>query len=221
VTLGAPRMAPLHHGYLGDSYEADAIAEALAASGLLEGALRFDDPEVLAHETARRIAEGKVVGWFQGRMEWGPRALGARSIVAHPGFPSMKDILNARIKHREWFRPFAPSILEERAADYFEHDHPSPFMMLVYRTRPERREDLSAVDHVDHTGRLQTVSVVDAPHYYRLIKAFERLTGLPVILNTSFNENEPIVHAPEEAIACFARTRMDSLAIGPFLLDKP
>ncbi len=221
VTLGEPRMAPLHHGYLGDSFAPEAIAEALAAHGLLEGAQRFDDPEALAHETARRIAEGKVVGWFQDRMEWGPRALGARSIVAHPGFPGMKDILNARIKHREWFRPFAPSILEERAGDYFEHDYPSPFMMLVYRTRPEHRDALSAVDHVDHTGRLQTVSAVEAPHYYRLIKAFERLTGLPVILNTSFNENEPIVHAPEEAIACFARTRMDCLAIGPFILDKP
>jgi carbamoyltransferase len=221
VTLGAPRMAPLHHAYFGDSYDADAIAAALEAHGLLATASRLDDPEALAHATATRIAEGKVVGWFQGRMEWGPRALGARSIVAHPGYPGMKDILNARIKHREWFRPFAPSILEERVGDFFAHDHPSPFMMLVYRTRPEQREHLSAVDHVDHTGRVQTVSAADAPHYHRLIKAFERITGLPVILNTSFNENEPIVHAPAEAIDCFARTRMDCLAIGPFLLDKP
>ncbi len=221
VTLGAPRTEPLHHAYFGDSFEAPAIEEALAAYGLLEGARRLDDPDALAHETALRIAEGKVVGWYQGRMEWGPRALGARSIVAHPGYPGMKDILNARIKHREWFRPFAPSILEERAGDFFDHDHPSPFMMLVYRTRPEQRDALSATNHVDHTGRLQTVSQKDAPHYYRLIKAFEGVTGIPVVLNTSFNENEPIVHTPAQAIDCFARTKMDCLAIGPFLVDKP
>lgn len=219
ITLGAPRTEPLHHGYFGDSFDDDAIAKALESYGLLESAVRLDAAGI-AHETARRIADGKVVGWYQGRMEWGPRALGARSIVAHPGYPGMKDILNARIKHREWFRPFAPSILEERAGDYFVHDHPSPFMMLVYRTRPEKRDDLSATDHVDHTGRLQTVSQEAAPHYYRLIKAFEALTGIPVVLNTSFNENEPIVHTPEQAIDCYVRTRMDALAIGSFLVEK-
>jgi carbamoyltransferase len=219
VTLGAPRTEALHHGYFGDSFDDAAIEKALDSYGLLDKAMRLDS-DGIANETARRIADGKVVGWYQGRMEWGPRALGARSIVAHPGFPGMKDILNARIKHREWFRPFAPSILEERAGDYFVHDHPSPFMMLVYRTRPEKRDDLSATDHVDHTGRLQTVSKDAAPHYYKLIKAFEAITGIPVVLNTSFNENEPIVHTPEQAIDCYVRTKMDALAIGSFLVEK-
>ncbi len=169
---------------------------------------------------AEQIAAGNVVGWFQGRMEWGPRALGNRSIVAHPGLPNMKDVLNARIKHREWFRPFAPSILAERQREYFEHDHPSPFMLHVYKIRPEKRAQLCAVNHVDDTGRLQTVSREENPLYYDLIRAFERKTGIPVILNTSFNENEPIVCTPEEAIDCFKRTRMDVLAIGSYLVLK-
>jgi carbamoyltransferase len=153
-------------------------------------------------------------------MEWGPRALGNRSILAHPGLPGMKDVLNARIKQREWFRPFAPSILEERQCEYFEHDHPSPFMLHVYKIRPEKRAQLAAVNHVDDTGRLQSVSHEENPLYYELIRAFERQTGIPVLLNTSFNENEPIVCQPEEAIDCFTRTRMDALAIGPYLTMK-
>ncbi len=153
-------------------------------------------------------------------MEWGPRALGNRSIVAHPGLPNMKDVLNARIKHREWFRPFAPSILADRQHEYFEHDHPSPFMLHVYKIRPEKRKELCAVNHVDDTGRLQTVTREENPLYYDLISAFHRKTGIPVILNTSFNENEPIVCTPEEAIDCFQRTRMDVLAIGPFMAVK-
>ena len=153
-------------------------------------------------------------------MEWGPRALGNRSIVAHPGLPDMKDVLNARIKHREWFRPFAPSILVERQNEYFEYDHPSPFMLHVYKIRPEKRAQLCAVNHVDNSGRLQTVSREENPLYYDLIRAFERKTGIPIILNTSFNENEPIVCTPEEAIDCFKRTRMDVLAIGPCLVLK-
>jgi len=161
-----------------------------------------------------------VVGWFQGRMEWGPRALGNRSIVAHPGRPDMKDILNARIKHREWFRPFAPSILAEYQQEYFEHDHPSPFMLHVYKIRAEKRKSLCAVNHVDDTGRLQTVTREENAMYYDLISAVHRKTGLPVILNTSFNENEPIVCTPEEAVDCFQRTRMDVLGIGPFLVVK-
>ncbi len=132
----------------------------------------------------------------------------------------MKDILNARIKHREWFRPFAPSILEERVGDYFDETWPSPFMMQVYGTRPSRREDIQATDHIDHTGRLQSVSKTAAPLYYKLIEAFERETGIPVVLNTSFNENEPIVCTPDEAIDCYMRTRMDALAIGSFLVTK-
>ena len=154
-------------------------------------------------------------------MEWGPRALGNRSIVAHPGLPNMKDVLNARIKHREWFRPFAPSIMADHQHEYFEHDHPSPFMLHVYKIRPEKRKELCAVNHVDDTGRLQTVAREENPLYYDLISAFHRKTGIPVILNTSFNENEPIVCTPEEAIDCFQRTRMDVLAIGPFVVVKP
>ncbi len=219
LTLGAPRGKPIHHGYFGNEYSDDEVAQALARHGLLDGARKLDE-DALCEATAKEVAQGHVVGWFQGRMEWGPRALGARSIVAHPGFPGMKDILNARIKHREWFRPFAPSILEERIGDYFAEAHPSPFMMLVYRTRPEGRDDISATDHVDHTGRLQSVNRDDAPRYYKLIQAFERETGIPVILNTSFNENEPIVCTPDEAIDCYLRTKMDALAIGSYLVVK-
>ena len=153
-------------------------------------------------------------------MEWGPRALGNRSILAHPGLPDMKDTLNARIKHREWFRPFAPSILAEFQSEYFAHDHPSPFMLHVYDIRPDKRERLCAVNHVDNTGRLQSVSRDENPLYYDLIKAFHRRSGLPVVLNTSFNENEPIVCTPEEAIDCFRRTKMDVLAIGSHLVLK-
>ena len=133
----------------------------------------------------------------------------------------MKDVLNARIKHREWFRPFAPSIMADYQHEYFEHDHPSPFMLHVYKIRPEKRKELCAVNHVDDTGRLQTVAREENPMYYDLIAAFHRKTGIPVILNTSFNENEPIVCTPEEAIDCFQRTRMDVLAIGPYLVVKP
>jgi len=217
LTLEQPRTLVLDHGYLGTSYDDQAIATALQAAGLAGEALTEDE---LCDRTAALVADGKVVGWFQGRSEWGPRALGARSIVAHPGHPQMKDILNARIKHREWFRPFAPSILEERVGDYFDETYPSPFMMLVYGTRALGREDIQATDHVDHTGRLQTVSKAAAPRYYKLIEAFEKVTGIPVILNTSFNENEPIVETPAEAIDCFMRTRMDALAIGSFLVVK-
>jgi carbamoyltransferase len=174
----------------------------------------------LLEAVAEQISAGNVVGWFQGRMEWGPRALGNRSIVAHPGLPNMKDVLNARIKHREWFRPFAPSILAERQSEYFEHNHPSPYMLHVYKIRPGKRAQLCAVNHVDDTGRLQSVSRDENPLYYDLIRAFERKSGIPVVLNTSFNENEPIVCAPAEAIDCFRRTRMDALAIGPYLALK-
>jgi carbamoyltransferase len=169
---------------------------------------------------ADRIAAGDVVGWFQGRMEYGPRALGNRSILAHPGRADMKEILNARVKHREWFRPFAPSVLEAAQAEYFEHSHPSPFMLHVYKIRPEHREECQAVNHVDNTGRLQTVRREENPLYYDLIAAFRERTGTPMVLNTSFNENEPIVCRPEEAVDCFARTRMDALCLGPFVVEK-
>jgi len=216
--LKQPRRTELNHSYLGPEFSEARIQSALRKAGLEYQKL---DRTALLEEVADQVAAGNVVGWFQGRMEWGPRALGNRSIVAHPGRADMKDILNARIKHREWFRPFAPSILAEYQHEYFEHDHPSPFMLHVYRMRPEKRKTLCAVNHVDDTGRLQTVTREENPMYYDLISTFHRKTGLPVILNTSFNENEPIVCTPEEAIDCFQRTRMDVLSMGPFLILKP
>jgi len=215
--LKQPRRHELKHSYLGSEFSDSRIQGALQNAGLQYRKL---DRSALLENVAEQIAAGNVVGWFQGRMEWGPRALGNRSIVAHPGRPDMKDILNARIKHREWFRPFAPSILADYQHEYFEHDHPSPFMLHVYKIRPEKRKELCAVNHVDDTGRLQTVAREENPLYYDLISAFRRKTGIPVILNTSFNENEPIVCTPEEAIDCFQRTRMDVLAIGPFVVVK-
>jgi carbamoyltransferase len=216
--LKQPRRTELNHSYLGPEFSEARIQSALRNAGL---EYQKVDRSALLEEVADQIAAGNVVGWFQGRMEWGPRALGNRSIVAHPGRADMKDILNARIKHREWFRPFAPSILAEYQHEYFEHDHPSPFMLHVYKIRPEKRKTLCAVNHVDDTGRLQTVTREENPMYYDLISTFHRKTGLPVILNTSFNENEPIVCTPEEAIDCFQRTRMDVLSMGPFLILKP
>ena len=207
----------MRNSYLGPEYCESTIKTALEASRVAYVRL---EREPLIEQTAAEILRGQVVGWFQGRMEWGPRALGNRSILAHPGLPTMKDTLNARIKHREWFRPFAPAILAERQADIFEKTHPSPFMLHVYPIKREWRERLCAVNHVDNTGRLQSVARDENPLYYDLIKAFEKQTGIPVILNTSFNENEPIVCTPQEAIDCFLRTRMDVLAIGPFLCRK-
>jgi carbamoyltransferase len=207
----------MRNAYLGDGYSDAAITPDLERYGVKYREL---DRDQLIDTTAQAIEEGNVVGWFQGRMEWGPRALGNRSILAHPGFPNMKDILNARIKHRESFRPFAPSVLQERQNDIFEQDHPSPFMLHVYKIRPEWRERLSAVNHVDDTGRLQTVTRDENPLYYDLIKRFDQRTGVPVILNTSFNENEPIVCKPSEAIECFLRTKMDKLVIGSFYCEK-
>lgn len=216
--LGQPRRHELKHSYLGPEFSEFRIQAALDAAGVQYR--KLEHPALL-DAVAEQIAAGNVVGWFQGRTEWGPRALGNRSIVAHPGLPNMKDVLNARIKHREWFRPFAPSILAEYQPEYFEHDHPSPFMLHVYKIRPEKRKQLCAVNHADDTGRLQTVAREENPLYYDLISAFHRKTGIPVVLNTSFNENEPIVCTPEEAIDCFQRTRMDVLAIGPCLALKP
>jgi carbamoyltransferase len=215
--LRQPRRYIMKDSYIGPEFSSTRIESDLKSANLLYRKLEH---ESLLDEVATQVAAGNVVGWFQGKMEWGPRALGNRSILAHPGLPEMKDILNARIKHREWFRPFAPSILAERQSEYFEHDHPSPFMLHVYKIRPEKRAQLTAVNHVDNTGRLQTVTRKENPLYYGLIQAFERKTGIPVILNTSFNENEPIVCTPAEAIDCFKRTRMDALAIGPYLVQK-
>jgi carbamoyltransferase len=216
--LQQPQRHELKNSYLGPEFSDSRIESSLKKANL---DYRKLERAPLLEAVSEEIAAGNVIGWFQGRMEWGPRALGNRSILAHPGLPNMKDVLNARIKHREWFRPFAPSILADYQHEYFEYDHPSPFMLHVYKIRPEKRKVLCAVNHVDDTGRLQTVTREENPMYYDLITAFYRKTGIPVILNTSFNENEPIVCTPEEAIDCFQRTRMDVLAIGPFLVTKP
>jgi len=181
---------------------------------------RIDEEAQLVKEIAQAIAQGLIVGWFQGRMEWGPRALGNRSILADPRRADMKEILNLKIKRRESFRPFAPSILREHVADWFETDDDVPFMMQVYQIRDERRATIPAVTHVDGSGRLQTVQQHTNPRYYRLIEAFRRLTGVPMLLNTSFNENEPVVCKPEEALACFLRTKMDVLVLGNFVISR-
>jgi len=207
----------MENAYLGDEYSDHYIRTELERYKLRYVELDRDE---LLDRTSDEIMNGNVIGWFQGRMEWGPRALGNRSILAHPGFPNMKEILNARIKHRESFRPFAPSVLVERQTEIFEQDHPSPFMLHVYKIRPEWRDRLSAVNHVDDTGRLQTVSRHENPLYYDLISRFGEKSGIPVILNTSFNENEPIVCQPFQAIECFTRTKMDVLVIGSFFCQK-
>jgi carbamoyltransferase len=215
--LGQPRTCVLEHAYTGPRFENGRIAEQLEAYGLQYEEL--DDAEIV-RRTAALVAEGNIAGWFQGRMEWGPRALGNRSIVADPRRADMRDILNARIKYREPFRPFAPSILSEAVGDYFDQSYPDPFMIKVYNVLPEKQAEIPAVTHVDGTGRLQTVHRGTNPLYWQLIKEFERHTGVPVVLNTSFNENEPIVCTPEEAIDCYLRTKMDALAIGNYLVTK-
>ncbi len=220
--LKQPRSFVMNHAYWGPEFSPQQIRQALNNKGIAGSRWQMAElsDEELVRETARLIAEGKIVGWFQGRMEFGPRALGNRSIVVDPRRAEMKEILNRRIKHREPFRPFAPSILEERVSDYFDQSYPSPFMLMTYRVKPEKRREIPAPTHVDGTGRLQTVSREQNPRYWRLIKEFEKLAGVPVVLNTSFNENEPVVCKPEEAIDCFLRTKMDVLALGNFLICK-
>jgi carbamoyltransferase len=220
--LGKPRSFVMNHAYWGPGYSRDQVRHAIDSSALASNGYSLAElPEPdLVRNTAQIIADGKILGWFQGRAEWGPRALGNRSIVADPRRPEMKDILNRRIKHREIFRPFAPSILAESTSDYFEKSHPSPFMTLAYSVKPAQRDKIPAPTHVDGTGRLQTVTREANPRYWQLIKAFENVTGVPVVLNTSFNDNEPIVCRPEEAIDCFLRTQMDSLVLGDFLITR-
>jgi len=174
----------------------------------------------LCDRTAQAISEGKVIGWFQGRMEWGPRDLGNRSILGDPRRADMKDILNSKIKRRESFRPFAPSILREAVPEWFEADDDVPFMMQVYPIREEKKPVIPAVTHVDGSGRLQTVHQSTNPRYYRLIEKFNKLTGVPLVLNTSFNENEPVVCRPEEALDCFLRTKMDVLVLGDYFIER-
>ena len=182
--------------------------------------VRIDDDAELCARTARAIAEGLVVGWFQGRMEWGPRALGNRSILCDPRRADMKGILNAKIKRRESFRPFAPSILREAVGEWFEQEDDVPFMMQVFQVREEKRALIPAVTHVDGSGRLQTVHRKTNPLYHKLISDFGSLTSVPLVLNTSFNENEPVVCRPEEALDCFLRTRMDILVLGSFFVER-
>ena len=215
--LGKPRAFVMQDAYAGPSYTNAEIETALKATGVSYQSL---DEDALARDAAELIANGHVVGWFQHRMEWGPRALGARSILADPRRVQMKDILNARIKQREPFRPFAPSMLESAIDEYLEGAAPDPFMVTVYPVRAHKKNDIPAVTHVDGTARLQSVTHDAAPHYARVISAFADRTGVPVVLNTSFNENEPIVCTPADAIDCFMRTRMDALAIGNFLVTR-
>jgi carbamoyltransferase len=212
-----PRAPALHHAYLGTAWSDDEIEKALVASGRPFRKLERQD---LLDTAATAIAAGRIIGWFQGREEWGPRALGNRSILCHPGWPGMKATLNARIKNREPFRPFAPAVRMEKLSTCFHGGHEVPFMIIVYKVRPEWKERLAAVTHEDGTGRVQSVRREENPLYYDLISAFEKRTEIPVLLNTSFNENEPIVHTPAQAIDCFARTRMEALGIGSFWLEK-
>jgi len=220
--FGKPRSFVMEHAYWGPGFSADETRKAIEIGKLAESgyAVTQLEEERLLERTAKLIGEGKILGWFQGRAEWGPRALGNRSIVADPRKPEMKEILNRRIKHREIFRPFAPSILAEAASEWFEQSHPSPFMTMAYAVKPDKRDKIPAPTHVDGTGRLQTVTKTANPRYWKLIKEVERQTVVPVVLNTSFNDNEPIVCKPQEAIDCFLRTQMDALALGDFLITK-
>jgi len=214
----------MRHAYWGPSFDAIEIRQLVGNHRdilVKEGCSidEFDD-SVLCQETARAVAEGNVVGWFQGRMEWGPRALGNRSILCDPRRGDMKSVLNNKIKRRESFRPFAPSILRESVIEWFEDQDDVPFMAQVFQIRSEKRALIPAVTHVDGSGRLQTVHRDTNPLYYQLIEAFRDITGIPIILNTSLNENEPVVCRPEEALACFLRTKMDVLVLGNLLVRR-
>jgi len=220
--LRQPRSFVMDHAYWGPGFAKPRIQKAIDASNLRQaGYVVADLAEAeLIPRAAAIIADGKILGWFQGRAEWGPRALGNRSIVVDPRRPEMKDVLNKRIKHREIFRPFAPSILAENADEWFARSDPSPFMCMAYPVRPEKRDKIPAPTHVDGTGRLQTVTRDANPRYWELIRAFRDATGVPLVLNTSFNDNEPIVCRPEEALDCFLRTQMDALVLGDFLITR-
>jgi len=220
-----PRDFVMEHGYWGPEFSDAEIGAVLdAARGAIDEhrCTRRACPDAAALDewTAAQIAAGRIVGWFQGRMEWGARALGNRSILADPRRADMREIINTRIKFRERFRPFAPSVLEERVDEYFVGAVPDPFMLQVYPVRPDKRAAVPAITHVDGSGRLQTVSRRSNPRYWNLIKAFDRVSGVPMLLNTSFNENEPIVLHPREALDCFLRTHMDVLVMGQHVLER-
>ena len=214
-TLRHERAFVMEHAYWGTSHNAERV---LASIPDRDDAWEYDiemcpTSAEAARVAAALVASGHVVGWYQGRMEWGARALGNRSILADPRRSDVRELINTKIKFRERFRPFAPSIAEEALHDYFEDGAPDPFMQQVYPVRADKRSVIPAVTHVDGSGRLQTVSARTNPTYYTLIKEFERITGVPVVLNTSFNENEPIVDTPEQALDCFMRTRMDAIVL--------
>lgn len=223
--LGGERNFVMEHSYWGPSYSKQNIKNLLDQNQevLLGGNCKIHVAESelnLCKKVAQYIADGKVIGWFQGRMEWGPRALGNRSILGDPRRNDMKDILNLKIKRRESFRPFAPSILRECVPEWFETDDDVPFMMQVFKIKHEKCQLIPAVTHVDGTGRLQTVTAETNLRYYNLIQAFKEITGVPIILNTSFNENEPVVCAPKEALDCFLRTKMDILVLGDYIIER-
>jgi carbamoyltransferase len=214
--MGRPREWHMDHAFFGPEY-ADAELKRVLTDRKL-GFREVPDPAVAAAEL---LSASKIVGWFQGKAEVGPRALGGRSILADPRRAEMKDIVNAEVKHREAFRPFAPSVLDHRGHEYFEGYYPNPFMLLVLPIRPDKRHVIPAVAHVDGTGRLQSVLRDANPVYHRLIEEFDRRTGVPVVLNTSFNiRGEPIVHRPEEAVGDYLGTGMDALVLGPYVLEK-
>lgn len=214
--LGNPRIEHKNLAYLGYEPGEGEIKKALTEAGITYQ--RINDP---AKKAASLIAEGKIIAWYQRRSEAGPRALGNRSILADPRRAEMKDLLNARVKFREGFRPFAPTVLLEHVSDYFEYDKPEPFMLQVCPVTEDKREVIPSVTHVDGTGRLQTIASNDNPLFYNLISEFEKLTGVPVVLNTSFNVmGEPIINRPEEAIQCFLKTGIDVLFLDDYLVTK-
>jgi len=217
--LGREERFEMTHAFWGPEYPDWRIRRAIEATGRPFHTCR-NEAELVAL-TADHIAEGAVVGWYQGRSEWGPRALGNRSILANPAIADMKATLNRKIKKRESFRPFAPSVLREDVGRFFEQDIESPFMMHVVKFKPKWRKRFPAVTHVDGTGRLQSVDSQNNPLYYKLIRALKARTGYGIVLNTSFNENEPIVDTPEQALSVFERTEMDVLVLGNHVLVKP
>ena len=224
-TLRQPRAFVMDHAYWGPQYSDGEIDKAVFARRAdLEEAHcvlhRVTNERELCRRTAEQVAKGNVVGWFQGRLEWGPRALGNRSIVCDPRRADMKNILNEKIKRRESFRPFAPSILRDAVGEWFETDYDVPFMLQVYQIREEKRAQIPAVTHVNGSGRLQSVTEAQNARYYHLIEAFRDETGIPIVLNTSFNENEPVVNTPHEALDCFLRTKMDLLVMGDLMISR-
>jgi len=219
--LNNPRGFKMRHAFWGPHFSDAEISQALKQQRLDDSKIeKLQNRQDLLKKTAELIAQGNVVGWFQGRLEWGPRALGNRSILADPRRPEMREILNQRIKKREWFRPFAPSILEGYIGDYFEENYPVPFMIKVYTVKENKKKEIPAVTHKDGTGRPQTVAQGQNRLYWDLIDEFRKATGVPLVLNTSFNENEPIVCTPQQAINCFLRTKMDVLVIGSYMVRR-